>query len=521
MKILIYSLILFLLAGCNYLEDYSQDLVVVKHPSDLDELLLGSGYIASRNMVDQLNKGQLCWWLHVLDDDVNTAVSKVANGSNDDLLDKNVFGYFAWQLEVGREMKGDALAGDATTWNALYRHINSVNVMLGELVDMTIEDPDDQLIARRVEGECRFLRAQFYLMLVNLYANAYHPSTAMTTLGVPLKLTNYVEHDPVKESQFERAPVYYVYRQIVEDLELSINCFRQSPQKHGYYRASERASLLLLSRVYLYMQEWENARETARLFLESGAELADLSTYAQSESGALLTTDNPEVIFSQGVLNLQKAFTAKGGNMCLSEELGALYDPLKDYRYGIYFVREYETQRLALNRKYETGDDASRVSDLFMLRTAEGYLNMAEACAMLMDAAEASKWLNELRRMRIQDYQDVTYGVNEIVEQVRTERRKELCLEGHRWFDLRRYAVCTDAPFKKVIRHEFACYNWEFYRKLMYVRVYELPEDDPAYTFAIPKDVLKFDTGMEDNQRDAREYKELIMAEDIYKPEEK
>lgn len=521
MKILIYSLILFLVTGCNYLEDYSQDLVVVKTPTDLDELLLGSGYVSSRNMVDELYQGQLCWWLHVLDDDASTTVAKVANGSNDNLLDKSVFGYFAWQYEVGRELKGDALANDAVTWNSLYRHINSVNVMLGELTDMAIQTPEDQLIAWRVEGECRFLRAQFYLMLVNLYANAYDPSNAKSTLGVPLKLTNYVEHDPDKESQFERTPVYDVYQQIVEDLQLSVKCFAQSPQIHGYYRASQRASLLLLSRVYLYMQAWENARETARQFLESGSELADYSGYLKPESGALLTTDNPEVIFSQGVLNLQKAFTAKGGNMCVSDDLCEQYDTLKDYRYKIYFAPQFETRKMALNRKYETGDDASRVSDLFMLRTAEGYLNMAEACAMLRDAGEASKWLNDLRRMRMQDYQDVTYGADEIVEQVRAERRKELCLEGHRWFDLRRYAVCAEAPFKKVIRHEFACYNWEFYRKLMSVRVYELPEDDPAYTFAIPKEVLKFDTGMEDNQRDERAYTELIMAEDIYKPEEK
>ena len=60
-----------------------------------------------------------------------------------------------------------------------------------------------------------------------------------------------------------------------------------------------------------------------------------------------------------------------------------------------------------------------------------------------------------------QTYTDVEYDANEVIDQVRVERRKELCLEGHRWFDLRRYAVCKKAPFKKTIERVYAIYDWE------------------------------------------------------------
>ena len=156
------------------------------------------------------------------------------------------------------------------------------------------------------------------------------------------------------------------------------------------------------------------------------------------------------------------------------------------------------------------GKHRSYVSDIFTLRTAEGYLNAAEACAMLGDAGAASGWLNRLRGKRIKDYEDVVYTADEIIEQVRVERRKELCLEGHRWLDLRRYAVCKKSPFKKIIERVYALYDWDGRSVFKYAEVYQLNVDDPAYVFAIPKAVLEFDKDMPDNIREDREYVRLM-----------
>ena len=206
---------------------------------------------------------------------------------------------------------------------------------------------------------------------------------------------------------------------------------------------------------------------------------------------------------------MQCDFTGVGGDFCISNDLYKLYDE-NDYRKGIYFVRSTQSDSLGLNRKYEMGKHRSYVSDIFTLRTAEGYLNVAEACAMQGDAEGASDWLNQLRYKRIENYTDVEYDANEIIDQVRVERRKELCMEGHRWFDLRRYAVCKKAPFKKTIERVYAIYDWESRNIFKYAEVYQLKEDDLAYVFAIPKSVLEFDKGMPDNIRENREYVRLI-----------
>ncbi len=79
MKNIIYIAILILFTGCgNFLDEYSQDLVVPKTVSDLNEVLLGNGYVPSSE-VQYLRSGSIGWQLNILDDDINTVIAYVAN----------------------------------------------------------------------------------------------------------------------------------------------------------------------------------------------------------------------------------------------------------------------------------------------------------------------------------------------------------------------------------------------------------------------------------------------------------
>lgn len=507
MRKIIYILFCLSFIGCNYLEDYSQDLVIAKSVQDVDELLLGSGYLRYGSP-DYMAYGDPCYWIHLLDDDVNGIIVDNASANNVELLKSTYYGYFAWQWEVGRNYDKTSLASDASLWNTLYSRINIANIILAEIQDMDKENEEDELDAWRVQGEAYFLRAQFYLFLVNIYGDAYAPSTAASKLGVPLKLTEYVEHDPDRNPQFERATVQEVYGQIVSDLENAVSCFERGSQPQSIYRASKEAALLLLSRVHLYMQNWEGARDRALEVLESKNTLAAMSFM---DSVVFLSPSNVEVIFTQGVQNLKHGITGRGGEFCVSSDLYNLYDDT-DYRKLVYFTASRDS--IGLDFKYNTGDEPSYLGDVFMLRTAEAYLNAAEAYAMLDDAGNASKYLNDLRTMRHENYTSVTYDANEIVQEVRDERRRELCFEGHRWFDLRRYAVCEEAPYNRTIEHVFPLYDQDNRNAFQSAEVYRLEIDDPAYTFAIPKDVLNFDSGMPDNPREIREYVRTIVPDD-------
>ena len=136
------------------------------------------------------------------------------------------------------------------------------------------------------------------------------------------------------------------------------------------------------------------------------------------------------------------------------------------------------------------------------MRVAEGYLNMAEACAML-DDADANVWLNNLRRNRIAEYEDQNYAGEELVQEIRNERRKELCLEGHRWFDLRRYSVNAKYPYSKEIIRVFAKYN-EDGSSFEGAEVFKLEKNDLAYVFKLPESVLGYHPNMTNNDRKKR-----------------
>ena len=120
---------------------------------------------------------------------------------------------------------------------------------------------------------------------------------------------------------------------------------------------------------------------------------------------------------------------------------------------------------------------------------------------------EANTYLNALRSNRIGGYEPQTYSGDELINQIRDERRKELCFEGHRWFDLRRYTVNTKLPYRKSITHSFHIYNTGTVGIYLGTRVFRLEADeDRVWTFSIPQSVLEFDrVPMPNNERDARE----------------
>lgn len=507
MKNIFIVLIILIASACNYLDDYSQDLVVAKSVSDLDEVLLGSVYLPSKSSVKDLAYGDMGWWLHIMDDDVNGVITpKGGLRYYSYAMNEAYFGYTCWQLEVGRNYTKNNLADDNALWDDLYRRINVCNIILEEIKDIHIPE-EDQMDALRVKGEAHFIRAQFYFILVNIYSNAYEPDKAATTPGVPLKLTNYVEHNKDKDSQFERTSVEQVYNQIVADLKAAVDCFTKRPQTHSFYRASKEASLLLLSRVYLFMQDWTNARTTAAELLELKSALKNYILANEEEE--IISRSNPEILFSQGSLNLQQAISGNGGDFCISNDLYHLYSD-KDCRKTLFFSEASNSDSIALGMKYRHDEHQSYVSDLYLLRTSEAWLNMMEACAMLDKADEASKWLNDFRTYRITDWQNVNYDLQTVIQEIRKERRKELCLEGHRWFDLRRYAVCSKAPFQKKIERVFALYKWNSDYTFDHAELYCLEKNDPAYTLSIPKSVLEFDKGMPDNERIARHLTKII-----------
>ena len=124
------------------------------------------------------------------------------------------------------------------------------------------------------------------------------------------------------------------------------------------------------------------------------------------------------------------------------------------------------------------------------IRVSEAYLNRAEAYVLSGQANKntlALADLNELRRHRIVGYEDVTIAdETELLAEIREERYVELCYEGHRWFDLRRYGMPS-------ISHDYKARS-----SLPWV-TYTLREKDPLYTLPFPTTVFKNNIQLKQN----------------------
>lgn len=502
-------LLLFFCSCDSFLEEYSQDLTYARTAADLDEVLIGDGYmkIWEYNTMIGLGKtdGPYFPWIHVMDDDITEFST---GGSAPGTPSIELSGFYLWgsyPCTVEGEEKND------TDWKRLYKHISTVNVLLSKAEEIS-DFPED---IERIKGECYFLRGVYYFYLANLYAKPYVKATAASDDGIPLKTTEYIE-----DIYFSRNSLLETYGQIVGDLKMAAALLKG--KKHTtVYRAGYDAVHAFLSRVYLYMEEYESALQSADTVLQGKYELLDYNEllaqvkpdeYGTITDGVSVTyKDSPETIFSQGGNCFMYTYTAalmgSSSNFNVSGSLRETYlkeagtDLREGHWLGIY-GDPWNPDVCKAQKLVDTKD--GMVSSECLIRLPEILLNKAEALAMLSREAEAMEVLEQLRSKRIssENYVPLDRRTGEaLMRLIRDERRRELCFEGHRWFDLRRYAVHSKYPWSEPIVHDHYIYNIT-----NYVREYqgscrlEKYESEPAYVLPIPKSVIEFNQGnMTDN----------------------
>ena len=136
----------------------------------------------------------------------------------------------------------------------------------------------------------------------------------------------------------------------------------------------------------------------------------------------------------------------------------------------------------------------------FAFRTVEAYLNRAEALTHIDGKfSEAIDDINTIREFRYAngkvDYASAG-SADEALDMVKKERRLELCFEGFRWFDLRRW----DRPR---IEHFYTTSN------VMGVgETFVLEKDDPAYTLPLPTYIRDINMEIKRINRPVREPKD-------------
>lgn len=514
---------ILLLGSCSdFLEEYSQDTYYVTSYNDLDELLIGDGYLQVKGSHDASQTEDIGWFLPFLGDEMEE--ENKSYSSYNILYDtkEKVFGYYTWQQRVGLTQEYTNYITENGTWTEIYRLINVNNNVIASVKDVPQATNDEKEGAMRVNGEAHFLRGLYYFWLVNLYGKPYNAATSATDLGVPIKTD-----ENVKDIEYQRNTVQEVYDQILSDLQVAEECLSQTTPKSTIYRADSTAVNLLLSRVYLYMQNWDKAVEYADKVIKSKPTLVNINSM-EPYSG-FLNKECKEIIFSMGGSDAQCNMDYAYQSFRVSHDLYNSFDDNDLRKSQWYWTMDdfvgvtkiewgsvYEASSIDPTAEdfyrsaYQTGWEGRNcpVSDKFLFRTAEAYLNKAEAEAYLGNETEARSAVNTLRSNRYESGSDyeVTSSGETLVTAIRDERRHELAFEGHRWFDLRRYMVCEKYPYSKSITHRYTYYTARNETTMTQTNVYVLKENDPSYTLPIPQEVIEYNTGMKQNDNQWREY---------------
>ncbi len=370
-------------------------------------------------------------------------------------------------------------------WRWYYADIYKAN----QVIQNVLTAEGDSALAYHVYGEALAARAYSHFMLVNLFAQHYDSTSAQTDLGVPLAL----EPQDAGFYSFSRNTVQEVYEQIDADLEEAAKYVKDSYFVNPIYHFNRLAIKALQARIALYKGENEKAVNLCTEILTENSNIIDHNDFADIAGGEtfepLVHANNYFTTETPGILMLRSGYFALNylSSGYYANEFKEIYEnrdlrASHNFTYTNAAAKNYITLKLSLS--YEQYNYP-------LFRVEEVLLNRAEACAKLGDDdsfVQAIRDLNSLRVKRFHpDYYDSYIYTDfksseELLEEVLLERQKEMCYEGHRWFDLKR----NGAP---EITHTF---NGE---------EYVLEENDLRYVLQIPDHELNNNPSMEANPR--------------------
>jgi len=367
-------------------------------------------------------------------------------------------------------------SGYATTaWNNIYKAVFLCNNLLAN-IDLIEGDADE---IRRIKGEALALRGLAYFDLMRLFA--YPPIYSISggakyndkyKWGVPLILSQEENIDAATNPP-KRADAATCYDQIVKDFSNAASSLQGITPHKG--RVSYYAANGLLARVYLYMGKWSDAVNAGKE-AETGSMISydDYNTtyYKSFNSENIWEIDYSEVDnLSSNSLNylVRNPTIDKPGDPHDGEIVS---DPVgyAGYAGNIYLralLREIPTdarQYLICDnelgpetgiRKYIGENGNHNVFNIPIIRLPEVYLTMAEAYAENNDLANAEDYLNNVYEART----GLTYTATskeQTITDILKERRKELVLEGHTFWDHFRRDIPFDREPKGNVSSEVA-----------------------------------------------------------------
>lgn len=377
-------------------------------------------------------------------------------------------------------------------YRAQYQGIGRCNLALANLPEMQCDDAAwTSKLQNRLIGEACFLRAYYYFRLLRVFG------------GTPISTKVIDSSEDWQQPRASVEDMFMRILADLEEANTRLWTIAElSKDKTQIGRATKGAAQAMLMKTYLYMASpyWnkqisQDAETCYQLAKAWGDSVITSNVYSlcpdYHDNFTLLGENGPESVFEIQYMEIpwgdygegygytagsftqvltRSRSTKKGGGWGFNHPTQNLYDefePTDTIRLGeaiynpadslienesqeIYLGSRYLNNKYAMYEEYPEGWDlhASRGPlNNKQIRYADVLLMYAEACLNSGDEATAIAFINEVReRVHLPEVGKYTIKINGVeitsptTEQLlKHERRMELAMEGHRWFDLVRW----------------------------------------------------------------------------------
>lgn len=358
---------------------------------------------------------------------------------------------YTWQVNIFEGQK------NIPDYSIPYTQVHIANQVILALPRILVNDVEKSE-KDNIEGTAYFFRAYAFYNLLQLFAKPYESSTAETDNGIALPIK------PDINTVYIRASIGASYEQVINDLLHAKTLLRD---KVYHDQPSKPAADALLARVFLSMRDYDRAGNYADSCLQNYSELMNYNTQDLSMTFSSPSM-NDEILYYSHLLTRNGIII--GFYSIIDTTLYASFNT-NDLRKDAFF-------RIRNNRpKYKSSYTGSLLA-FSGLATDEVYLIRAECRARAGDVQAALQDVNTLLKNRYKAGTFQPYSVASIqdaLQLILEERKKELVFRGLRWTDLRRL-------------------NKEGARILLSRNVndnlYHLLPNDLRYTMPIPDDAI-------------------------------
>ena len=317
-------------------------------------------------------------------------------------------------------------------WTEIYESINRTNSVINADLEFSavIQDQANQIL-----GEAYALRGLAHFDVCRIYAQHYGFSGGGSHPGVPI-VTSF---DP--DAEPPRSSVSQVYDAVIADFTQAIGLLNEN---RGTEYFSKEAVQALLARVHFYKEDYGQAEAFAdQVIASSEVTLTSNESYLDTWAA---TDESPDAIFDVVMTTEDNNGADALGRMYINEGYGD-YLPSQDLL-DILDTTDLRSQLFKFDETLgggmfgdfrvnkfpsTTGEDNTPV-----IRLAEVYLIRAEARARNGNEAGALEDLMAIRSRAWPTAPAVTASGDALIEEIITERRRELAFEGHRLWDLMR-----------------------------------------------------------------------------------